>query len=127
MYKPLTKVELHRQIKKLLADQERGISINLFAELCGISRTQLKEVFIADEVPMSEVVQTRVNKGYDAWKSGQVKVMRRKDNSRFVDYRKEPQPVSMPSLGLKVANGQIKLRVGMVNRHDYSQRDLNGD
>jgi len=127
MYKPLTKVELHRQIKKLLADPERGISINLFAELCGISRTQLKEVFIADEVPMSEVVQTRVNKGYDAWKSGQVKVMRRKDNSRFVDYRKEPQLVSMPSLGLKVTNGQIKLRVGMVNRHDYSQRDLNGD
>jgi len=127
MYKPLTKVELHRQIKKLLADPERGISINLFAELCGISRTQLKEVFIADEVPMSEVVQTRVNKGYNAWKSGQVKVMRRKDNSRFVDYRKEPQPVAMPSLGLKVANGQIKLRVGMVNRHDYSQRDLNGD
>jgi hypothetical protein len=127
MYRPLTKVELHRQIKKLLADPDRGISINLFAELCGISRTQLKDVFITDELPMSETVQIRVNKGYDAWKSGQVKIMRCKDNTRFVDYRKEPQPVTMPSLGLKVSGGQIKLRVGMVNRHDYSQRDLNGD
>jgi len=23
--------------------------------------------------------------------------------------------------------GQLKLRVGMVNRHDYSEYDLNGD
>ena len=127
MYRPLTKVELHRQIKKLLADPERGISINLFAELCGVSRTIMKQVFISDEFPMSEAVQIRVNKGYEAWKSGQVKVMRRKDNTRYVDYRKEPQPVSMPSMGLQMSGGQIKLRVGMVNRHDYSQRDLNGD
>jgi hypothetical protein len=31
----------------------------------------------------------------------------------------------MHGMGLKVTSEGIKLRVGMVNRHDYSEIDLN--
>jgi len=123
----LTKVELLRQIKKFLQDPDRGISHAMFAELCGINKFYMMDVFVYQTEPLSETVQIRVNKGYDAWKRGMVKTMVRRNQTRYVDYRKEPQPLLAPSMGLKLVGGELKLRVGMVNRHDYSQRDLNGD
>lgn len=124
---PLTKTELLRQIKKFLQDPDRGISHAMFAELCGINKFYMMDVFVYQTEPLSETVQIRVNKGYDAWKRGMVKTMVRRNQTRYVDYRKEPQPLLAPSMGLKLVGGELKLRVGMVNRHDYSQRDLNGD
>jgi len=123
----LTKVELLRQIKKFLKDPDRGISHPMFAELCGINVDHMRDVFLYQTNPLTETVQIRVNKGYDAWKKGMVKTMVRRDKSRFVDYRKEPQHDIAPSMGLKLVGGQLKLRVGMVNRRDYSEHDLNGD
>ena len=127
MYKPLTKIDLMRQIKKFLEDPNRGISKALFAELCGVDVSNMVKTFEKGEIPLSEMTQIRVNKGYESWKRGEVKVMQRKNASRYVDYRKVPEPVIAPSMGLKLVGGEFKLRVGMVNRHDYSQRDLNGD
>ena len=123
----LTKKELLRQVKKFLQDPDRGISHMMFAELCGIDMWFMRQVFLDEERPLSETVQIRVNKGYDAWKKGLVKTMQRKDRSRYVDYRTKAEPFLAPSMGLKLVGGQLKLRVGMVNRRDYSQRDLNGD
>ena len=123
----LTKVELLRQIKKFLQDPDRGISHAMFAELCGINKFYMMDVFVYQTEPLSETVQIRVNKGYDAWKRGMVKTMVRRNQTRYVDYRKEPKPNLTPSMALKLVGGQLKLRVGMVNRHDYSEHDLNGD
>ena len=122
---PLSKVDLKRQIKKFLQDPGRGISVALFAELAGVSKTILMDVFYYEKEPLSEMVQRRVNKAYMQWKAGNVKVMQRPNNSRYVDYRKESQPVYVQGLGLKVTSDGIKVRVGMVNRHDYSEIDLN--
>ena len=123
----LTKKELLRQIKKLLQDPERGISNDMFAELCGINKDHMRDVFLYQTEPLTETVQIRVNRGYDAWKKGLVRTMQRRNQTRFVDYRPEPKPNIAPSMGLKLVGGQLKLRVGMVNRHDYSEYDLNGD
>jgi len=51
--------------------------------------------------------------------------MRRKDLTRYVEYRKVPEPPMMAGMGLKVTSDGIKIKVGMVNRHDYSEIDLN--
>jgi hypothetical protein len=72
-------------------------------------------------------MQIRVNKGYEAWKQGLVRTMKRRDNTTFVDYRKVAEPFLAPSMGLQMKNGKIGLRIGLVNRRDYSQRDLNGE
>ena len=53
-----------------------------------------------------------------------MKVMKRRDNTRYVDYRKESQPVFMPKMGLQVTSEGIKIKVGMSNRHDYSEISL---
>jgi hypothetical protein len=111
-------------MQRFNADKERGISIALFAELAGISAGHFYDVFIYGKEPLTEMVQRRVSKAYQQWKAGNVKVMKRIDNTRYVDYRKESQPVFMPKMGLQVTSDGIKIKVGMVNRHDYSEPTL---
>jgi hypothetical protein len=125
MNTPLSKIELKRQIKKLLADKDRGISMQLFADLCGIHVSHLLDVFKYESEPMTEMVQMRVNKAYHEWKTGRVRVMKRQNNTRYVDYRKEAVSPIMPSTKLTFTHQGIKLKVGMSNRHDYSDTDLN--
>ena len=122
---PLSKRELTKHMQRFYADKERGISISLFAELAGISHGHFYDVFIYNKEPLTENVQRRVSKAYQQWKAGNVKIMKRRDNTRYVDYRREPKPAILPKMGLKLTSEGIKLRVGMVNRHDYSESDLN--
>ena len=121
---PLSKRELTKHMQRFYADKERGISIALFSELAGISTGHFHDVFIYNREPLTENVQRRVSKAYQQWKAGNVKVMKRRDNTRYVDYRKESQPVFMPKMGLQVTSEGIKVKVGMVNRHDYSEISL---
>jgi len=122
--KALTKQELFRQMKRFVKDQDRGISIALFCELAGISKQQFYDVFVHRIYPQTEMMQLRVSKAYQQWKSGNVRVMQNKDRTRYVEYRKESKPPLMASMGLQVTSGGIKLKVGMVNRHDYSEITL---
>ena len=121
---PLSKRELTKHMQRFNADKDRGISIALFAELAGISHGHFYDVFMYNSEPLTEMVQRRVSKAYQQWKAGNVKVMKRIDNTRYVDYRKESQPVFMPKMGLQVTSDGIKVKVGMVNRHDYSEITL---
>jgi hypothetical protein len=123
--KALSKSELIKQMKRFNADKDRGISIPLFCDLAGMSVAHFRDVFLEDKHPLTETVQRRVNKAYIHWKMGMVRVMKRNDNTRYVDYRREAKPPIMPNMGLKLTSEGIKLRVGMVNRHDYSESDLN--
>jgi len=68
---PLPKTELKRQIKRFLLDKDRGISIPLFADLCGLSTAHIRDVFLEECEPLTEMVQMRVNKAYREWKAGQ--------------------------------------------------------
>ena len=121
---PLSKRELKRQIKRFLKDPDRGISQELFAQLAGINREHMLDVFIYETELLTEYVQMRVSKAYQQWKAGDVKVMQRIDRTRYVDYRKESKPVFVPRTGLQVTSEGIKIKVGMVNRHDYSEITL---
>jgi len=116
--------ELKRTIKRFLSDKNRGISIPLFAELCGVSVAILRLVFIKEEEPLTEYVQRRVSKGYQSWLRGEVAVMMNRDQTRFVQYRKESKPRMARSMGLQVENGQIKLKIGLKNKADYSNLDI---
>ena len=116
--------DLKRTIKRFLSDKNRGISIPLFAELCGVSVAILRLVFIKEEEPLTEYVQRRVSKGYQSWLRGEVAVMMNRDQTRFVQYRKKPKPRVARFIGLEVQNGQIKLKIGLKNKADYSNLDI---
>lgn len=123
--------ELLRIVKRFLRDKDRGISIPLFADLAGISLAHLRAVFMDETEPLTEYVQRRVSKAYTEWVNGEVAIMQNRDTSKFVQYRKEAKPVLKRSTGLQVVNGEIKIKVGISNRYDYSgytlDEQLKGD
>lgn len=118
------KEELKRLVGKLLRDKERGISIQKFADLSGISKDLLQDVFIYEITPMSETTQRRVSAAYQHWVDGRVKIMRRKDQTQYVDYRKIPEPAIFPHMGIVNSPDGFKLSIGSRNRHDYSYPTL---
>ena len=118
------KEELKRVVGKLLRDKERGISIQKFADLSGISKDLLQDVFIYGITPMSETTQRRVSAAYQHWVDGRVKIMRRKDQTQYVDYRKIPEPAIFPHMGIVNSPDGFKLSIGPRNRHDYSYPTL---
>ena len=112
--------ELKVMVKRFLADPNRGISIEMFAELAGLDTSTIRDVFIKEEFAVSEYVQRRVSKAYQAFVNGEVAVMQNRDGTRFLKYRDTPKPRFARTQRLKVVNGRIQLDVGVRSRHDYT-------
>ena len=119
--KPLSKKELKTQIRRFYDDKDRGISIQKFCDLAGISHRMFHSVFVYEEEPLSEHIQIRVNKAYAHWKEGSVRVMRDHTHKQWVEYRRTPEPPIVKQLKLQVTPQGIKVKTGLVNRHDYSE------
>ena len=117
--KSIPRTELRRIIKRFLKDKDRGISIDLFADLCGLSSSIIKAVFLDETEPMTEYVQRRVSKGYMEYRDGEVAIMQNRDNTKFVQYRKEATPVLQKTTNLQVVNGKITLKIGIKPKYDY--------
>lgn len=109
-----------REIRLFIKDKERGISVKLFSDLCGVDHIHLLDVFIYRTAPLTERMQRRVSKGYESWKKGEVAIMQNRDRTKFVTYRREEKPRLAPTTQLQVVNGQIKIKVGISNKSDYS-------
>lgn len=124
MVKSLPKKELMRVVKRFLEDKDRGISIKLFAELCGLHEDTLENVFQKEAYPMTEYVQIRVSKGYLAWKNGEIAVMQNRDKTRFFEYRKQNKPRLVRGFGVQFVNGEAKLNIGPKNLADYGGFDI---
>jgi len=120
MRSAIPKMELKRIIKRFLQDKDRGISIHLFADLAGVSEAHIRDVFLDESEPLTEYMQRRISKAYKEWVNGEVAIMQNRNTSRFVQYRKEPKPVLKKTTGLHLVNGEIKIKVGITNRSDYS-------
>lgn len=120
----ISRVDLMRIMKKFLKDENRGISQKLFSELAGVSIGHLLDVFIYEEQPLTEWMQRRVSKAYKHFRDGEVAIMQERNNHKYVEYRRQPKPRMARSMGLQVQNGVIKLRIGIKNRVDYEERDI---
>ena len=115
----IPKKELKTLIKRFFADKERGISIDLFCELAGISYDTFMQSFIYEKVEISERTQFRVSRAYNVWKAGEARVMQNRDRTRFVEYRKEAKPVMARVTKIELIDGKLKVKVGLENKHDY--------
>ena len=111
-------------IKRFIADKKRGISLELFADLAGCSGRHFMAVFEEEKHPLTAELQTRVSLAYDQWLAGNVAVMVNKDQTRYIEYRKEPKPRFARTTGVEYKDGKIKVRIGIKNRADYSQSTL---
>lgn len=120
----IPKKQLLPIIKRFLADKNRGISKELFANLAGIHVRHLLDVFDYEVEPMTEMVQYRVSKAYTEWKNGEVVIMQNRDRTKYVDYRKEAKPVLERGFNLQVQDGQIKIKLGIQKKYDYARQTL---
>ena len=111
-------------MKRFIADENRGISIDLFCEVAGINKTTFLDAFKDESTLMSEYVQRRVSKAYLSWLAGDIAVMQNRDKTRFTQYRREPKPRLARCQRLKVVDGKIQLDIGIKNRADYSTPTL---
>ena len=122
--KVLPRLELKRVIRKFVDDKDRGISLPLFCEIVGISVKHFRDVFVDETEPLTEYMQRRVNKAYYAWQHGEIAIMQNRDRTKFVQYRKEAKPVLERSQRIEFSAGQIKLKLGITNKYDYSDLTL---
>ena len=124
MQPTIPKHELKRIMYNFLTDLDRGISVALFADVAGLSPGHIKDVFLYQTEPLTETVQRRVSKAYNAWIRGEIAVMQNRDNSKFVQYRREPKPLFTRSLGLQATADGIKINLGVKPKYDYSRETL---
>lgn len=124
MYTAMPKAELYKTIRKMLLDHNRGISISNFADLSGLSEGHLRDVFINDKYPLTEMVQRRVTQAYNAWKNGYVAIMKERNNSVYPEYRREPRPRAYKGMKIDLKNGQIGIKIGVFNRCNYDEMTL---
>ena len=120
----LPKLQLLKEIQRFCRDKNRGISLELFADLSGMSLHHFRDVFINELHPMTEEVQRRVDWAFKRWQAGEVGVFQNRDNTKFVQFRKEAKPAFARNYGLEVRNKELKLKIGIKNRADYSQPTL---
>lgn len=124
MEKPYTKAELARIMERFHADKKRGISWEHFSNLAGFPQRYLRDIFVYHRSPISDAVQHRVSKAYRSWLRGEVEIMQNRDQSTFVRYKKEARPVMKRGYGLDLVNGEIKLKIGLKNRRDYTYQSF---
>ena len=124
MMPTLPKAVLRKAIKRFLQDKDRGISVELFAQLAGLSKSHIKDVFVYETEPLTEYVQRRVSKAYNEWTSGEVAIMQNRDNTRFVQYRKESKPIMQKKTTLQMVDGKIGLKIGIAPKYDYLTQTL---
>ena len=60
----LSKAEIYRQMERFWKDQDKTLSIAMFAELSGLSASLLKRVFQVKDTPMSEHTQIAVTRAF---------------------------------------------------------------
>jgi hypothetical protein len=84
----------------------------------------LMDVFVYETEPLTEMMQRKVSKGFHTWREGMIAVMANRDRTRFVTYRKEPKPRMVRKTGLQLVDGQIKIKLGVGLKADYSQAPL---
>ena len=117
----LSKAEIYRQMERFWKDQDKTLSIAMFAELSGLSASLLKRVFQVKDTPMSEHTQIAVSRALERMTRGDVVMVYDKGNKRRLIYRQEPRPRLHKSIILTNDGGKIALKVGIKNKSDYSK------
>ena len=123
-HKIRTKVQLLREMLRFMRDKKRGISLRLFAQMCGYSERHMRDVFWFHAAPLTETMQIRVSRVLDEYIAGNIRVMEKYTGERYAEYRTEPKPVARREYALTLKDGKIGLKVGLKQRGDYTTPHL---
>ena len=114
-----SKRELMRLIDRVFDDPHPGISVNLFADLCGISSHYFRDVFLRKEVPLSASLQHRASKAYRALLRGETVQKRFRLGRGEIEYRKGPKPALRRETRIVFTPDGFKVHSAVRNKYDY--------
>lgn len=117
----MTKVQLRAAVERFMDDPHRVVSEKMLCELAGISEDTLRNVFKTKITPITITTQIRLEKALEAIERGDVMVLRNRDKTREVHYRKKSQPEFKRGFSLTLRNGQVAIRTGLQNANSYRQ------
>jgi hypothetical protein len=116
----MTRKAILAAMKRFDADKGKVISMRMLCELAGISHDTYQNVRDGRS-PMTEVTQIRLERALGAVERGEVKIMRRPDQTKFISYRRHAKPDMRRGFSLTVKGGRIAIRTGLQNASDYTR------
>lgn len=120
----IPKLELKRLMRRFILDKDRGISLKLFSNHAGLSEAHFYDVFKYLSEPLTEMMQIRVSKAYQEYCRGELAIMQNRDNTRFVQYRKEAKPQFERTSKLELVDGRIQIKLGIKPKYEYNDLTL---
>ena len=118
----MTKKDIRAAVERFMADETNSMSERLLCELAGISRDTFRNVFKHKITDITPTTQIRMERALKALEAGEVSIYRRKDRTRYIQYRKEAKVPLAPGLRLTLKEGQIGLKIGMRNKNCYTSK-----
>ena len=106
-------------MRAFIADSRRGISIAKFCELAHMHETTFWDVFNNGSAPLTAEIQARVNRAWDLWDGGYVRVEKAGHRVR-VRLEREPKLMLRKRMGIELGPGGPTMRLGVRKRSDYS-------
>lgn len=121
----LTKEQIIERISAMYLNTKRGFTIYHFVEFADLDYAHFRRVY-KQEVPMTESVQRKLSRALTALENGEAGPRRDIAGRKSLGYhRKEEQrPTMTRSMGLQNVGGEIKMRVGIVNKYSFNNKKI---
>lgn len=110
--------ELFDLMDKFIKDSKRGISLEHFSELAGISYELFRKVFVSKELPMTARTQGAINRAWDLWDGGYVRI-EQKGSQKRIRLLDTPKPLLRRFYRVEIGQNGLKLHTGIRKRSDY--------
>jgi hypothetical protein len=115
------KDELLKRLHRYCWDDKRLMPIRLFAKECDCEVLRFRRIFRYQVENCPRWLQVRASKVLSEWENGLIKVMT-DGKKQWLDYREAPKARLAPVCQLIFKPDGIALKIGPINKSDYSDR-----
>lgn len=123
--KILTKQQIIDRISAMYLNKNRGFTMYHFVDFSDIDYAHFRRVY-KQESPMTESIQRKLSRALIALENGEAGPRRDIAGRKSVGYhrREEQRPAMARSMGLQSVGGEIKMRIGIVNKYSFNHKKI---
>lgn len=123
--KILTKQQIIDRISAMYLNKARGFTIYHFVEFADLDYTHFRRVY-KQESPMTESMQRKLSRALTALENGEAGPRMDIAGRKSVGYhrREEQRPAMTRGMGLQNVGGEIKMRIGIVNKYSFNHKKI---
>lgn len=121
----LTKEEILRRLENMRSNRKKGFSMRQFAEFALMDYRHLEAVTRDRKNTFTELTQRKLSKALLALENGEAGPRIDILGHKFIGYHKQTKPVLRRSVGIEIGANGFQMKVGLVNKYDFSKVRLN--